>query len=91
MCVGGGGGGALNLMHVGTCICKVRELIVMYIHKSLSLQVTPDCKVIILPKEEVDKANKDKKHFPTNFQVSTSTVWSLAGTLPPCHMYGHRF
>ena len=35
------------------------------------LQMSPDCKVIILPKEEVDKANKDKKkHYPPNFQVS---------------------
>ena len=42
--------------------------------KGLSvLQVSPDCKVIILPKEEVDKANKDKKHLPPNFQVHTCT------------------
>ena len=38
---------------------------------SLSLQMAPDCKVIILPKSELDKANKDKKHkhFPSHFQV----------------------
>ena len=34
-----------------------------------SSQVAPDCKVIIFPKDELDKANKDKKHFPPNFQV----------------------
>lgn len=32
-------------------------------------QVGPDCKVIILPQDELDKANKDKKHYPANFQV----------------------
>ena len=31
--------------------------------------VGPDCKVIILPQDELDKANKDKRHFPHNFQV----------------------
>ncbi len=32
--------------------------------------MSPDCKVIILPKDEIDKANKDKKkHYPSNFQV----------------------
>lgn len=31
--------------------------------------MSPDCKVIILPKEEVDRANKDKKRYPPNFQV----------------------
>ena len=41
----------------------------------LCLQMSPDCKVIILPKEEVDKANKDKKkHYPPNFQVSRCTL-----------------
>jgi len=34
-----------------------------------SSQAAPDCKVIIFPKDELDKANKDKKHFPPNFQV----------------------
>ena len=40
-------------------------------------QIAPDCKVIILPKSELDKANKDKKHkhYPTNFQVCSSE-WS---------------
>ena len=40
-------------------------------------QIAPDCKVIILPKSELDKANKDKKHkhYPTNFQVCLSE-WS---------------
>jgi len=33
--------------------------------------MSPDCKVIILPRDEIDKANKDKKkHYPSNFQVS---------------------
>ena len=32
-------------------------------------QVGPDCKVIIFPKDELDKANKDKKHYPSGFQV----------------------
>lgn len=31
--------------------------------------VGPDCKVIILPQHELDKANKDKRHFPGSFQV----------------------
>ena len=31
--------------------------------------VGPDCKVIIRPQDELDKANKDKRHFPHNFQV----------------------
>jgi len=41
-----------------TCVC-------------VSSQVAPDCKVIIFPKDELDKANynKDKKHFSPNFQV----------------------
>ena len=33
--------------------------------------VGPDCKVIILPQHELDKANKDKRHFPGSFQVCT--------------------
>ena len=33
--------------------------------------VGPDCKVIILPQHELDKANKDRRHFPGNFQVCT--------------------
>ena len=43
----------------------------------LSSQIAPDCKVIILPKSELDKANKDKKHkhYPTHFQVCSSE-WS---------------
>lgn len=32
-------------------------------------QIGQDCKVIILPKDELDKANKDKKHYPPSFQV----------------------
>lgn len=43
-------------------------------------QIAPDCKVIILPKSELDKANKDKKHkhYPTHFQVCSSTQLLLA-------------
>lgn len=43
-------------------------------------QIAPDCKVIILPKSELDKANKDKKqkHYPTHFQVHV--VLSQVGT-----------
>jgi phosphatidylinositol-3,4,5-trisphosphate 3-phosphatase/dual-specificity protein phosphatase PTEN len=32
-------------------------------------EVGPGCKVIVLPQDELDKANKDRKHFPHNFQV----------------------
>ena len=28
-----------------------------------------DCKVIVLPKDELDKANKDKRHIQPTFQV----------------------
>lgn len=28
-----------------------------------------DCKVIVLPKDELDKANKDKRHIPVSFQI----------------------
>ena len=31
-------------------------------------------KVIILPKEELDKANKDKKHYPSNFKVKNFRI-----------------
>jgi len=48
---------------------------------SLYSQVGPDCKVIIFPKDELDKANKDKKHYPSGFQVwglyaSCKHVWT---------------
>ena len=48
---------------------------------SLYSQVGPDCKVNIFPKDELDKANKDKKHYPAGFQVwdlyaSCKHVWS---------------
>ena len=36
---------------------------------SLCSQVGLDTKVIIFPKNELDKANKDKKHYPSGFQV----------------------
>jgi len=56
------------------CVCEVvcwqiccEVVIVTYV--CASSQVAPDCKVIIFPKDELDKANKDKKHFPPNFQV----------------------
>ena len=29
----------------------------------------PDISVLIFPKDELDKANKDKKHYPLGFQV----------------------
>lgn len=37
-------------------------------------QVGPDCKVIIFPRDELDKANKDKKHYPSGFQVWDTLV-----------------
>ena len=53
---------------VHVCVCE-RERLNQYCLSSS--QMAPDCKVIILPKEELDKANKDKKHkhYPTHFQV----------------------
>ena len=43
----------------------------VHVHPPLSMQIPPDCKVIILPKDELDKANKDKsKRYPSHFQVS---------------------
>ena len=49
----------------------------------LFVQIAPDCKVIILPKDELDKANKDKKHYPQNFQVSDLTAYyTPAWTIP---------
>eukprot|EP00731_Ephydatia_muelleri_P025572 Em0017g655a len=37
-----------------------------------------DCKVIVLPKDELDKANKDKRHIQPTFQVDdTSHVFSF--------------
>ena len=40
--------------------------------------MSPDCKVIILPKQEVDKANKDNnKRYPQNFQVNVCQYFCL--------------
>ena len=37
--------------------------------------VGPDCKVIILPQHELDKANKDRRHFPSHFQVHLGSLY----------------
>ena len=36
--------------------------------------ITTDTRLIILPKAELDKANKDTKHYPPNFQVCASDL-----------------
>ena len=33
------------------------------------MEIPPEWSVIVLPKGELDKANKDKRHFPSSFQV----------------------
>jgi len=50
-------------------ISQICSEVVIITYVCVSSQVAPDCKVIIFPKDELDKANKDKKHFPPNFQV----------------------
>ncbi len=73
---------ALCSLILGCCLSNV----VKWRCCLLSVQMSPDCKVIILPKEEVDKANKDKKkHYPPNFQVSVLATPLVGPPLDSAH------
>lgn len=49
----------MHLMHVPICVAPLTG---------------PRYKEVILPKSELDKANKDKKRFPSNFKVLVMIV-----------------